>query len=297
MYPEGPPVAQAVADLPLPRRDYAAERPVSDEVFAVFRRMYDYDPRPLEPELVSSHETEHWIRERWLINGAEDGDRIPVSVYLPLGRAGPHQTVVHFPGASSIGNRRPESGYVGRLQYIIESGRALVVPLVEGVWDREGELTTYVPDETVTYRDRVVDWSKTFSRAVDFIESRDDLDETALGYYGYSWGGMMSSVMLANEPRFKVAVLDVGGLPTHPSLPEVDPLNFAPRVTIPVLMMNGRHDHTFPLESSGRPLYERLGAPPESKRLVISETGHFVPVAQQIRESLDWLDLHLGPAD
>ena len=48
-------------------------------------------------------------------------------------------------------------------------------------------------------------------------------------------------------------------------------------------------------ESSALPLYETLGTPTEMKRRVISETGHFVPRTRLIQESLDWLDLHLGP--
>ena len=42
-------------------------------------------------------------------------------------------------------------------------------------------------------------------------------------------------------------------------LPEVDALNFAPRVKTPILMLNGRDDFTFPVETSQEPLYRLLG--------------------------------------
>ena len=51
-----------------------------------------------------------------------------------------------------------------------------------------------------------------------------------------------------------------GGFWLTPSLPEVDPFNFAPRVTLPVLMLNGREDFTFPLASSQLPFFQALGA-------------------------------------
>jgi hypothetical protein len=43
--------------------------------------------------------------------------------------------------------------------------------------------------------------------------------------------------------------------------PEVDPINFAPRVKTPLLMLNGRDDFTFPIETSQEPLFRLLGTP------------------------------------
>ena len=79
--------------------------------------------------------------------------------------------------------------------------------------------------------------------------------------------------------------------------PEVDPLNYTPRVKLPVLMLNGRYDLVFPLESSVRPLFERLGTPPSDKVLRVYESDHMVPRAEMIRESLAWLDKYLGPVE
>ena len=97
------------------------------------------------------------------------------------------------------------------------------------------------------------------------------------------------------ENRFKTAVLESGGLEFQQALPEADPINFVTRVKIPTLMLNGRYDHFFPVESSQLPLYRLLGTPEADKRHVIYETGHAVPRKEFIRESLDWLDKYLGP--
>jgi pimeloyl-ACP methyl ester carboxylesterase len=75
----------------------------------------------------------------------------------------------------------------------------------------------------------------------------------------------------------------------------VEPINFLPRITQPVLMLNGQYDHYFPVESSQRPMFRLLGTPADRKRQVISEGGHFVPRPQLVRETLDWLDRYLGP--
>jgi hypothetical protein len=75
----------------------------------------------------------------------------------------------------------------------------------------------------------------------------------------------------------------------------VDQINFATRVTIPMLMLNGRYDWFFPLETSQLPMFRFLGTPNEHKRHVLFETGHVVPRGHQIKETLNWLDRYLGP--
>jgi pimeloyl-ACP methyl ester carboxylesterase len=60
-------------------------------------------------------------------------------------------------------------------------------------------------------------------------------------------------------------------------LPEVEPINFLPRIKQPVLLLNGRFDHYFPVETSQRPFFRLLGTPPAQKRQVIADGGHFVP--------------------
>ena len=63
----------------------------------------------------------------------------------------------------------------------------------------------------------------------------------------------------------------------------------------PTLMLSGRYDQSFPLETSQRPLFLFMGTPPKDKKLVIYEGGHGAfPRPAAVRESLDWLDKYLG---
>jgi fermentation-respiration switch protein FrsA (DUF1100 family) len=100
--------------------------------------------------------------------------------------------------------------------------------------------------------------------------------------------------MLAVEPRFDAAVLYVAGLKFQRALPEADPFNYVSRVRSPVLMLNGRWDNFFPLETSQKPMFQLLGTPAADKRHVVYDGGHFVPRPQLISETLDWLDKYLG---
>jgi dipeptidyl aminopeptidase/acylaminoacyl peptidase len=103
-------------------------------------------------------------------------------------------------------------------------------------------------------------------------------------------------VLLAQEPRFKTAILRLGGFPLVETHPSMDPFNFISRVKIPVLMMNGKYDYIFPYETSQVPMFESFGAPPEDKRHVTFKTAHgvFPHRNEMIRETLDWLDRYLG---
>ena len=51
-------------------------------------------------------------------------------------------------------------------------------------------------------------------------------------------------------------------------------MNFAPRITVPTLMINGRSDFSFRMETSQVPLFRLLGAPPDQKRHALLEGGH-----------------------
>jgi len=71
-------------------------------------------------------------------------------------------------------------------------------------------------------------------------------------------------------------------------------INFAPRVTIPTLMLNGKYDCFYPLEATLLPMFRLLGTPSEQKRHVIFDSGHIPPQNQFAEEILAWLDRYLG---
>jgi dienelactone hydrolase len=118
------------------------------------------------------------------------------------------------------------------------------------------------------------------SRTIDYLETRSDIDHGRLTFAGYSWGAYMGLLASAiDEKRIKVNVLAAGGFGTGRPQPEADPFQFASRVKVPTLMLNGRDDFTFPLETSQKPFFQALGTAPEHKRHAL----------------FDWLDRYLGP--
>ncbi len=143
----------------------------------------------------------------------------------------------------------------------------------------------------------MIQLAKDVSRSVDFLESRSDIQSDRLAYYGISTGGTYGPRLLALEPRLKTGILVSGGLYGSKQPAEIDILNFAPRVGVPVLMLNGRYDFALPSVALTQPMFRLLGTPERDKRLILFETGHIPALQDIIREVLNWLDRYIGPVD
>ena len=279
----------SLAAEPLRRapRDFLKERAAPDVVYAAYRRMYEYDRTPLEAKVLEKVDEGEWTRELVRTHAAYAGDSLLVYLYLPKRGVKPYPAVVYFPSGGAIHGQTLE---VRSINFIIKSGRAVLYPVYKGTYQRRDSLKTDTQDSSNFYRDHVVMWAKDLSRGIDYLETRTDVATDHLAFYGLSWGGEMGALMPAVEPRIRVNVLYVAGLDFPRTRPEVDPINFISRITIPTLMINGRYDFFFPLESSQIPMFQLLGTPADQKRHVIAEGSHFVPRPRLIPEVLDWLD-------
>ena len=77
--------------------------------------------------------------------------------------------------------------------------------------------------------------------------------------------------------------------------PEASQINYVTRVKIPMLLLNGRYDMTFPYETSAKPLFDLLGTPAKDKVQKVYDSDHSVPHNELVKETLAWLDRYLGP--
>jgi eukaryotic-like serine/threonine-protein kinase len=147
---------------------------------------------------------------------------------------------------------------------------------------------------TAGFRDHMIMWSKDVGRSVDYLDSRSDIAKGRIGYIGLSSGAALAPVFLALEPRLKLGVIYMGGFYQQPSLPEADSVNFAPRVTVPVLMLSGRFDSFFPTASSQEPLFKLLGTPAEHKHRVLYDASHNIPRTEMMKEVVAWMEKYWG---
>jgi formylglycine-generating enzyme required for sulfatase activity/dienelactone hydrolase len=286
------PLSPAIAGpVPLDEfRDGRTLRPAGDDVFAVIRQQYAYDRGPLNAEIEDTERTDAWTRLTLAIDGAPGSGRLRLHLFLPRRGSPPYQAIVFFPSADAFQLRSSRDLSLGQAAFIIRRGRALLYPVYDGTYERatDDELTA------IGRRAQRIAWSRQLGRAIDYLESRPDIDATRLGFYGISAGADAGTILTALEPRLKASVLQGTGI-WGDETPENNAVDYAPRIRVPTLMLNGRYDFGAPPDTAQRPLFDLLGTPPGSKRHVILDTGHAIPIDDAARELLPWFDRYLGP--
>ena len=276
------------------KRNFSSEKPVSDDIFTIYRNQFLYDRTDLKA-IIEERDTTHkdWIIEKITFNSAYGKERVIAYLFLPGNTTPPFQTLIYWHGLSAVYEKELlKTGWRPQLDFLLKNGRAIMFPVYKGTFERSDEEEQPVSSGH-KYTEWVIKWVKDFKRSVDYLETRPDIDNSKLGYYGVSWGGMMGAIVPAVEDRLKVNVLIIPGL-WGGALPEADEINYLPRVKIPTLMLNGKYDYWFPLENSVKPFYNLLGTPEKDKKLILYDTDHYVPKNELIKEVLTWCDKYLG---
>jgi tRNA A-37 threonylcarbamoyl transferase component Bud32/dienelactone hydrolase len=293
----GAPQASLEREVVLPFRDFLREPRVPDATYALYASQYSYDQTPLDATVEAVTDEAEWTKEKVSFVAGYGRERMAAYLFLPKKGKPPFQTVVYFPGSGAIHTRSSENLEYARVDFFLKSGRAVIYPIYKSTYERGDELHSDYPTATNFWKDHVIMWAKDCSRSIDYLETRPEIDRTKIAYFGVSWGGAMGGIVPAVEKRIKVNVLLVAGLLFQRALPEAEAIHFLPRITSPVLMLNGKYDFFFPYETSQRPFFELLGTPKSDKRLIVYEGGHSVPRTQLVKEALAWLDRYLGPTE
>ncbi|MGC2619895.1 MAG: SUMF1/EgtB/PvdO family nonheme iron enzyme, partial [Acidobacteriaceae bacterium] len=293
---DAPVPAAAAGLIPRVNRDFARYKPANDEVFRAYGLLYAYSKSPLNVQDGGVvEETEDWKEEKVTFDTAY-GERMAAYLFLPKRVKPPYQTVLFFPSARVM-FQPPDSSHLGDLQffdYIVQSGRAVMYPVYQDTYERR--LTYHLPDGLQSV-ELTAEWYKDAARAMDYLDTRKDIDHAKVAYLGVSMGaadGVIVSTLL--QDRLKTAIYLDGGY--FLGAPEAggDQADFAPRMKKPVLMVNGRYDYTFPVETAQDPMFAMLGTPAGDKQHVVLDTPHDVTERrpQLVAAVLAWLDRYLG---
>jgi serine/threonine protein kinase/dienelactone hydrolase len=274
-------------------RDYANVKPVPDEIFETYRSLYLYEHRNLDAKVEAVEQSPAWRKEKVTFRAAYGDERMAAYLFVPKSSQPPYQAVVFMPWVTAMyASSSANLVCMEWVNFVIKSGRAVLYPVYHGTYERSSP-----PWHTdIGYRDWVIMTVKDLGRSIDYLETRPDIRKDSLGYYGASMGAQFGPY-LAVEGRIKTAVLADGAFLPWRLKPEVDPVTFAPRVKIPVLMINGRYDWVEPLEETQNPMFRAFGTPEKDKRHVLLETTHYSLLAGEpfVREVLGWFDKYLGP--
>jgi DNA-binding winged helix-turn-helix (wHTH) protein/dienelactone hydrolase len=279
---------------------FANRAPVSDEAFQAMR--FQFTTPHAAPTQVTVNKVEEstlWVAEEIVLTFAAQ-DTTTIYLVRPKTHDKPLQPVVYSGVGDCCYMRRPNRAVLEQLQiagFVVNSGRALVMPIFAGGYERYSPAPTDAATAVDLGRSRPLLWQHDLSATIDYLETRSDMDAHRIGYLGISRGASFAgAINLAIEKRIVAAVLASGGIWIHDPLhPMIDLVNYAPRISIPVLMLSGRYDHIYPYEQSQKRTFNLLGTPADEKMQITYDTGHFtMPPNMVDADVTDWFDRYLG---
>ncbi len=277
-------------------RDFSKYRPVPDDVFRAYLTSYAYDKTPLNAKVEGIvGETDDWREEKITYDTAYDNQRMAAYLFLPKHVKPPYQTIVFSPSARVLDLHDSRNlGDVTFFDYIVQSGRAVLYPIYYGTYERQGPTVYVGAAQALTY---LTNRSKDLGRSLDYLDTRPDIDKSKLAYLGVSMGSA-EGVIYATiaQSRLKTVIFLDGGYFLDQPPPGGDQADFAPRLKVPVLMVNGRYDYVFSVDQCQNPLFLMLGTPDSEKEHVILDTPHDVREQRPelVKIVLSWLDKYLG---
>jgi eukaryotic-like serine/threonine-protein kinase len=267
----------------------------SPQVFATLASSYRYERTPLEARIEQTTETPEWTRERITFNGA-NGVRAIAYLYVPNHVPRPLQ-VMHYLPAGDVDNgfRSLPDSMDDRMAPFVRAGRAAFGVVLEGYIERLRPAEFVRPaGSTVEFAETVARRVTDLRRGLDYLETRTDLDASRIGVVAPSAGSLLGLVLGAIETRHRAFVFIGAGLPgSYRTInAAANPINFAPHIRQPKLILQGRYDEDTPLRTATEPFFKLLSEP---KRLVLYDGGHVPSVEVLMSNTSAWLDEQLGP--
>jgi DNA-binding winged helix-turn-helix (wHTH) protein len=304
-------LASYIDDVPDPPMTVQARLPVvpqvTDDEFSKYMKMFghDRDPKIADVATVDYVRPDHdWIRERVVITTDALPEPLPVLIFRPAGNNAGLQPIIYLPPGDSYSGKLPSEGIdITRydIEFVVESGRALVWPIIAGTHDR------FSPRPDLRGEAFIKRWIRglkirrsEIGTLLDYLETRPDFDAERTGLLAASFGAtFVSPSIIAAESRIDTVVLMSSSLaPVDSSVfPNVvNPNTYWPRIKTPILLLNGSYDIATHVNQSRDLLLTSLGAAEDDKHGVIYDASHWPLPPHRVRDdALAWFDRYLGP--
>jgi eukaryotic-like serine/threonine-protein kinase len=169
--------------------DYRDVKPVADNVYRIYKRLYDYDRTPLNAKIEWEDDSlPFWSRQRITFDAAYGNERVIAYLFIPKNASPPYQTVVYFPHSGAQSFHTIEDTQLSFVDFIVKSGRAAMFPIYKDTYERLGNPPN---PGTNAERDETIQQAQDLRRSVDYLERRPEIDRDKLAYYGVSWGAIL----------------------------------------------------------------------------------------------------------
>ena len=280
------------------QRDILSEADVSEDVFNIYKKQFEYDDYDLDVAIESISGYDGYVVQRYQLTPPYENDELLHGYIVYLKKVnGLIIPIIEFPIAAAIYRNSDETiieSIIAHQKHLLMEGYAIIRPVYYSTYSRKKTITSWWANETDQYKNSIIKMGKDYKRSIDYIESRDDFDFKNLSYMGYSWGSIMGNIMLAIDDRVKFAFLLSGGLEVQKTKQEIDPAIFTRRITMPVMHINGKNDGVFDYNNSQLPMQKLLGTPQEDQEMIVLEdVGHIIPEDIIIENHLRWLKKYI----
>jgi dienelactone hydrolase len=281
---------------------------LSDDAFKAILQFYQYDKDiPLDPIVIKQSENEEYTLEKITFKGA---DELLVPGYFAVPKKGtpPYPCILQLHGMTLSKEQwwEEDSWHMGPplSPKLLENGFA-VLAIDYPLHGERSILYGYENTARMVFRKRMIYRFRNMvisgvidcRRALDYLESREEIDSTRLGVIGSSLGGTMSLLLTGVDSRIKVATALVA--PTvirpiyegQPDISSIAPYNFVRAFNQrPVLMLMGKNDDFNYTVEGAKALYDLIEG--DSKEIYFYGCGHRLP-EEHISKAMEWFVKHL----
>lgn len=274
----------------------------SSEAYEAVVQFYGYDDMPLDARVVERTELPTHIREKVVFNGPRD-QRVPGYLGLPKEGKAPFPVILMIDGIMGAKSRwwEEDSWPHGRLatERLIAAGFAVLALDAQyhgeriGANDYESAGVFFFQKEWHhRSRDMFVQSTIEYRRAIDYLETRPDINAEHVGALGLSMGAVIIFGLNASDPRLDVSVAGVTpiGIFEQHQLTVISPFRLARGIQDrPFLMLMGRTDPYYS-EEIAQQLFTAVGS--DSKELVFYDSDHRLP-PEYVDRAVQWFEAHL----
>jgi hypothetical protein len=109
-----------------------------DKTFQVYLSLHSYNKEELKANIESIDNTssQFWAKEKVTFQAAYGNERMIADLYLPKNAEPPYQTVLFFPGSSTLTLEALDPYEVRIVEFMVRSGRAVIIPAYKGMLER-----------------------------------------------------------------------------------------------------------------------------------------------------------------
>jgi dienelactone hydrolase len=279
---------------------------LGEEASRAVAQFYEYDASiPLEARVVEKVEKDDSFREKIVFRGPQ-GFLVPAYLQFPSSGAAPYPCVLLLHGWSgSKENWWQDGNYISggnARKALLTAGFAVLALDVQCHGDRIAQndfapANHYVDPSAgsnprkgyFSLAEIYVQTTRDYRRAIDYLETRPDIDKSRIGVVGYSMGGTQTFLLTGVEPRIKAAVA-VAAPADKSKWSLVAPQNFVRGIgERPFLTIMGRADPMCPVEHAQQ-LQSMIDT--KTKDQVFFDAGHKLP-ADYVPHAVGWIKKHL----